>query len=70
MLLLAVLVAEVVRLAGVPVREGDGSSSRHPEEAALLALVRAGRPEVLATQAYSTKRPRHKNTKKEKGAKK
>lgn len=40
-LLLAVLVAEVVGLAGVPVGEGQRSAGRHPEEVALLALVGA-----------------------------
>lgn len=46
-LLLAVFVAEVVRLAGVPVGEGERPPVRDPEEAALLGQIGAGRPEVL-----------------------
>lgn len=48
--LLAVLVAEVVGLAGVPVGERQRSAGRHPEEVALLALVGAGRPEMLVSE--------------------
>jgi hypothetical protein len=48
--LLAVLVAEVVGLAGVPVGEGQRPAGRHPEEVAFLALVGAGRPEVLVPE--------------------
>lgn len=55
-LLLAVLVAEVVRLAGVPVGEGDGAARGHPEEGALLGLVRARRPEVLVAQTWGKTR--------------
>lgn len=46
-LLLAVFVAEVVRLTGVPVGEGERPPVRNPEEAALLSQIGTGRPEVL-----------------------
>ena len=47
---LAVLVLKVVRLASVPVCEGDGVAVGEPEEATLLALVRTGDPEMLVTE--------------------
>lgn len=50
-LLLAVLVAEVVRLARVPVGERDRASRGHPEEVALVREVGARRPEVLVAEA-------------------
>ena len=42
---------EIVGLPGVVVAVGDGAAGGHPEELALLALVRARRPEVLVTHA-------------------
>lgn len=47
-LFFAVLVAEVVRLSGVPVHEGEGSAVSHPEEVAFLRQVGTRCPEVLA----------------------
>ena len=47
---LAVLVLEVVGLAGVPVCEGDGLAAGEPEEATLLALVSARDPEMLVAK--------------------
>lgn len=51
-LLLPVLVAEVVRLAGVPVGEGYWPAGGHPEEGALVGQVGAGNPEMLVAQAW------------------
>ena len=42
---------EIVGFPGVVVAVSDGAAGGHPEEFALLALVRARRPEVLVTHA-------------------
>lgn len=49
-LLLAVLVPEVVGLAGVPVGERDRSAVGHPEEVALVGQIGARRPKVFVAQ--------------------
>lgn len=49
-LLLPVLVAEIVRFAGIPVGERDGSSGGHPEVVALIGQISAGYPEMLVAQ--------------------
>lgn len=41
------------RFAGVPVGERHRASGGHPEKVALLALVGAGRPEVLVSVTFS-----------------
>ena len=54
--LFPVFVLEVVRLAGVPVGEGDGPARGHPEEVAFVGQVGAGSPEVLMAQALNQKK--------------
>lgn len=51
-LLLPILVAEIVRLAGVPVGEGYWPAGGHPEEGALIGQVSAGNPEMLVAQSW------------------
>lgn len=49
-LLLAVLVAEIVWFAGIPVGERDGPARGHPKVVALVGQICARYPEMLVTQ--------------------
>lgn len=49
-LLLAVLVAEIVWLAGIPVGERDGPARGHPKVVALVGQICARYPEMLVAQ--------------------
>lgn len=57
-LLLAVLVPEVVRFAGVPVGERDRSSVGHPEEVALVGQIGARCPKVFVTETCGGRKRR------------
>ena len=55
-LLLAVLVAEIIGLAGVPIGESQRTTRRQPEKASLFSLVGSRSPKVfIAVTCFSCK---------------
>lgn len=51
-LLLAILVAEVIWFASIPVGECDGPAIGHPEEVAFVSQIGARCPEVLVAKTW------------------